>query len=1618
MSTSKKQSLSFVLLLLSLFFSLPHIFGQTPSANCGIGTGTGLTAGQAVTVNTAQTLGNPTVSLCGTGTAQRDAWYWFVATSSSTQVSFTPSGNRNAAVLVYDNCGASTPIACGNAYGNANTTETVIINTTIGSSYAIRLIRVSSTNSIQGSLVFRPGNDNCTDAIPVIASSNESCTSVSGNSLGATQSSSGCSGSADDDVWFTFEATATSHQVTVTPGTMSNVVFQVYSGSCGSLNSLFCVNNSSSNTTAEVQNISGLTIGSDYFVRVHSNANSTGSRGDFTICVNNIATSNDECSNATPVIASNDLACSSVSGNTLNATQSQAGCTGTADDDVWFSFQAVATTQTITVTPNTLLNPVFQVFSGSCGALSSMDCVNNSGGSATAEEQNISGLTIGNTYFVRVYSSANSSGRGTFDICINNTLPVNDDCSGATLVTASTNETCLSSVSSTSEGATTSMSACVGTNSADVWFQFTATSDKQLITILENTLGDAVVELFSGTCGSITSLGCTDNDLGNAEYAYYENLTVGETYFCRVYDYWNSTHGSFSICVTVPISPCAIAAVLDPCQNSTTLSLTGYGIWADYSTSGVPWKNRGQEVVYSFTPNISGDYVIEVTNWVDDYYIDFFYSQPNVCAYAGWTFIDDFNDVGVSPSFTLSGGQEVFILVEDEDVDPSSLTFSVRKLDNTPCPAIISFTNSLTEFEEIDGNVVIDLTIENPLTTSIDISLSVLAGDESRVNGFTSQIVTIPANTTSFQVPIQITNNGICDDHAVISFALSNPSSNVQLGAITSHEMEILDDEIVYDNRVDQNFEIAITGFNLASTITNPWVVSNTSPINGTAQFVSGNTAGGGSNYFTTDAKRTYFDGMTSVWKFQVNQFGNEPDQNTKWQYVLASDKSDLWNASLNGYAVGINPLSGPDMDLVTLWKIVNGQYFPIVTSSVDVGPGNTTMGFEVTRDEAGLWTLKMDVDGGFDGLIQLGSGSDLTFNRAGYMGMRYIYASGNSHKLSVDDVLFYQKGCPETVYSVASGNISGAVWSNTSGGAASSQFIGRLSNLVIQTGHTIACDKSLVCADLTLNNGASLNTQAQEVVVHNDLINNGTLTATMGRIVFNGSEAQSWSGASTSNIKQIEVYNSLPVSTGAALTLLSDVNLTGVLSPEKGKVNVNNKLTLISNATNTGSIGEIKSEASVIGSITAQRYMPAALSNYVNLGNPILGQILSDWNDDLITTGFPGSDYPSYNFNNIYWYDESVTGDRNQGWTGATNITNTLESNKGYMVYMTGTANTVDATGEFQKGDVTFPIEYTNTGSSGDGWNLLINPYPSEIDWDLVVANSPGVTTYYVYDSQTGAYKSYNGLTHTGTASRYIPMGQSFFTGANIQGANLNFKEFMKSNNGSAFERAEVLPQGWVFQLAKDGFESNLILTEEIEATAAFDADQDAFLLKSPEERMHHLYSLSTDEEKLTIDVRNDWRVDMIPVYADVVMPGVYAFEIAQLPASLNGEWVVKDVVTEVVYDVVAGLVIETKFDNAFNGVRWVLMPKQAKEDSTSDSIRITSSVNGWVLNCGSQQLDHVTITVYALNGQLVQETTVNLNGSQYYTIPNDKLSNGSYLIELKQGDTSLISLKSMITR
>lgn len=130
-------------------------------------------------------------------------------------------------------------------------------------------------------------NDDCSGATsltPAPAGSGV-CTTTSGTTFGATASAqSVCAGQADDDVWYSFTANSTTHQVTVDGITNFNAVVEVFDGCSGT--SLSCVN-ATGNDGVESANLSGLTIGQTYLVRVYHNGTGAGENvlNSFTICI-------------------------------------------------------------------------------------------------------------------------------------------------------------------------------------------------------------------------------------------------------------------------------------------------------------------------------------------------------------------------------------------------------------------------------------------------------------------------------------------------------------------------------------------------------------------------------------------------------------------------------------------------------------------------------------------------------------------------------------------------------------------------------------------------------------------------------------------------------------------------------------------------------------------------------------------------------------------------------------------------------------------------------------------------------------------------------------------------------------------------------------------------------------------------------------------------------------------------------------------------------------------------------------------------------------------------------------------------------------------------------------
>lgn len=413
-------------------------------------------------------------------------------------------------------------------------------------------------------------NDSCHNAIPVVINADETCTILTtGSTIGATFGNYfPCWGNPNDNVWYSFVAASTIHHFDLlnvtTTSSSSDMVHAVYSGGCAGLTQILC-SNSNSSTSYD------LIVGNTYYIEVYSYSHDQHASQTFDLCVGTppAAPPNDSCGGAYPLPINPDLSCTVFgSGNTEFAYQSQSGCIGTADDDVWFSFVATSSShlfEIFNVVPviGSSSDMAHEVFSGTCGSLTSIGC-------SDPNTSMVSNLTVGDTYFVRVYNYYSSS-RDTFDICIKTLPPAepNDTCANAIMTPVNSDLNCASVVSGSTMSASQSLSGCTGTANDDVWFAFVATSpyhsfDVLNVTTVLGTSTNMVHELYSGTCGALTSLLCSDPNSSTIS-----GLTVGNTYYVRVYSYSTTSSQTFDLCIGTPPAP----PVNDICSGALPLTV-------------------------------------------------------------------------------------------------------------------------------------------------------------------------------------------------------------------------------------------------------------------------------------------------------------------------------------------------------------------------------------------------------------------------------------------------------------------------------------------------------------------------------------------------------------------------------------------------------------------------------------------------------------------------------------------------------------------------------------------------------------------------------------------------------------------------------------------------------------------------------------------------------------------------------------------------------------------------------------------------------------------------------------------------------------------------------------
>jgi PKD repeat protein len=402
-----------------------------------------------------------------------------------------------------------------------------------------------------------------------------------------------------------------------------------------------------------------------------------------------------------------------------------------------------------------------------------------------------------------------------------------------------------------------------------------------------------------------------------------------------------------------------------------------------------------------------------------------------------------------------------------------------------------------------------------------------------------------------------------------------------------------------------------------------------------------------------------------------------------------------------------------------------------------------------------------------------------------------------------------YQQPAGKLIYySRATGNVSDPIWSRTpTGPAGPANFIPRAS-MVVQTGHVVTNTATVDLRDVLVQTGGSLQ------LANGSLFNIHGRNATFLGVVL-GSDGSTMALVGNkpvvfTAVSKVNLWD-LQMTTPQGTTASGEVDIRGTLQLNEGVLNVSSaSFTLRSFAATTGRLGPVPATASYVGNLKVERYIPGGATNWRLLGSPISNRTVQHWQDDFITAGYPGSQFPNFFdppgsgifWPSIRWYNEPNTGaNANDGMTGVSSSAQPLSPGQGFAVWcgdaLGGTAPfVVDLAGAppvIASSPIALPMSWTDTGNpAADGWNLVSNPVPSAIAFDQIARGADVADYVTFYNPANGNMSVYDIGIGMGTngATNTIQSSQGFYlkaTGPAV-GTTVDENDKINDNGGGIF--------------------------------------------------------------------------------------------------------------------------------------------------------------------------------------------------------------------------------------
>ncbi len=372
-----------------------------------------------------------------------------------------------------------------------------------------------------------------------------------------------------------------------------------------------------------------------------------------------------------------------------------------------------------------------------------------------------------------------------------------------------------------------------------------------------------------------------------------------------------------------------------------------------------------------------------------------------------------------------------------------------------------------------------------------------------------------------------------------------------------------------------------------------------------------------------------------------------------------------------------------------------------------------------------------------------------------------------------------------------------------------------------------------------------------------------------------------------------------------------------------------------------------------------------------------------------------------------------------------------TLERGKGYNYW--SSENTIRTiSGGLSFSSLSIPLSRINYSyPEYHGWNLVGNPYPSCIDWDVVTESGgiPSGMDNAIYFTINNGFASYVNLVGTGGGTNTIPPTQGFFVKANEPNLFLDliidpYSEIRVHNiDQMRYKGEEGSDKSGKVPLVRLKMENasdsdDMVVRFDPEATSAFDKLFDAYKFGKTAKPVN-VWSKSGDLNYSINGLAFPETSVEIPVCLNLKSAGIFKLSCNELNKLDDYSVTLKDIITNITVDIKKGDIMvfnsrEGTFEDRFVLKIAKLTTNVPEYPEKTKAFSIYSS-NGLV-NILSLTDEYSgipsSVTIYDLTGRkLIRLNNVEWNNSgELRQVPFDSSETGFVIIEILAGNKKYV--------